>query len=87
MTVNPAPIYVNLSVALWASSQSLTSYEPKHLTKDHKHFAEDKRTSLNTKILPNKRIYVSDPFSSTDRAWFRPAILLRASRHRFRTRT
>ena len=43
--------------------------------------------SLNTTILPNTRIYVSNHHSSIDRAQLRPPILRRASRHLLRTRT
>ena len=58
---------------------SFTGYEPKHLAedRDHKHFTEDKHFS-EYQILQNTRIHVSDHSSSTDRAWLRPAILLRA---------
>ena len=42
---------------------------------------------LNNRILPNTRIYVSNHYSSINRAWLRPAILRKASRHLLRTRT
>ena len=37
--------------------------------------------SLNTRILPNMRIYVSNHCSSINRAWLRPTTLRNASRH------
>ena len=44
-------------------------------------------TSPKTRSLRNTKIYVSNPCSSTNRAWRRPTILLRASWHRSLTRT